>query len=58
MQIELTHFHPSGDPAPSREDIEITKQVAAAAAALGINVHDHLIIAGNKYYSFRSNGIL
>ncbi len=56
--IILAHNHPSGDPTPSRDDIEITRQVAAAAAALGISVHDHLIIAGNKHYSFKSNGLL
>jgi DNA repair protein RadC len=56
--IIMVHNHPSGDPKPSREDIEITKQVAAAAASLGLSVHDHLIIAGNKHYSFKSNGLL
>ncbi len=56
--IILAHNHPSGDPTPSREDIEITKQVFSAASSLGINVHDHLVIAGNKYYSFKSNGLL
>lgn len=56
--IILAHNHPSGDPTPSRDDIDITKQISKAAAALGINVHDHLIIAGNKYYSFKSNGLL
>jgi DNA repair protein RadC len=56
--IILAHNHPSGDPTPSRDDIEITRQIVAAAASLGINVHDHLIIAGNKYYSFKSNGLI
>ena len=56
--IILVHNHPSGDPKPSREDIDITKHIGQAAASLGINLHDHLIIAGNKHYSFKSNGIL
>jgi DNA repair protein RadC len=56
--IILAHNHPAGDPSPSREDIEITRQIVSAAASLGISVHDHLIIAGNKYYSFKSNGLL
>jgi len=56
--IILVHNHPSGDPTPSREDIEITRQIAAASLSLGISVHDHLIIAGNKHYSFKSNGLL
>jgi DNA repair protein RadC len=54
----LAHNHPSGDPAPSKQDIEITRQIAAAAAMLEIEVHDHVIIAGGKHYSFRSNGLL
>jgi DNA repair protein RadC len=56
--IILAHNHPSGDPKPSRDDIDVTKQIIMAAAALGINVYDHIIIAGNKHYSFKSNGLL
>lgn len=56
--IILAHNHPSGDPTPSRDDIEITRQISLAATSLGINVHDHLIIAGNRHYSFKSNGLL
>lgn len=56
--IILAHNHPGGDPTPSKEDIAITKQITAAAASLGLAVHDHLIIAGAKHYSFKSNGLL
>lgn len=56
--IILVHNHPSGDPKPSQEDIEITRQIAQAGATMGINLHDHLIIAGHKHYSFASNGLL
>lgn len=56
--IILAHNHPGGDPTPSKEDIEITKQIVAAALSLGLLIHDHLIIAGNKHYSFKSNGLL
>lgn len=56
--IILAHNHPSGDPTPSRDDIEITRQISVAAASLGINMHDHLIVAGNRHYSFKSNGLL
>lgn len=56
--IILVHNHPSGDPKPSQEDIEITKQIAQAGVVMGINLHDHLIIAGQKHYSFASNGLL
>lgn len=54
----LTHNHPSGDPTPSKDDIEITKQIVNAAATLGIRVHDHLIITKSKHYSFKSNGLI
>jgi DNA repair protein RadC len=56
--IILAHNHPGGDPTPSKADIAITKQVVQAAASLGLVVHDHLIIAGNKHYSFKSNGLI
>ncbi len=54
----LAHNHPSGDPSPSKADIEMTRNIMRAAAALNIDVHDHLIIGGKKHYSFASNGLL
>jgi DNA repair protein RadC len=54
----LVHNHPSGDPTPSRADIEMTAEVKAAAAALGIVVHDHLIIGRGSHVSFRREGLL
>ena len=56
--IILAHNHPSGDPKPSKADIDMTKQIAAAAAPLGIAVHDHLILGRKGHYSFRSQGLL
>lgn len=56
--IILAHNHPSGDPTPSQADIDMTKQIATAAKAVGIPVHDHLIIAEGSYYSFKSHGLL
>lgn len=56
--IILVHNHPSGDPAPSRADIDITKEVKDAAARLGIVVHDHVIIAKKGHASFKSLGLL
>lgn len=56
--IILVHNHPGGDPTPSKDDVQITKQIASAVSALGITVHDHLVIAGKKHYSFKSNGLL
>ncbi len=54
----LVHNHPSGDPTPSRADIEMTQQVQQAAAALEIVVHDHLIMGNGRHTSFRSEGLL
>lgn len=54
----LVHNHPSGDPTPSRADIEVTRQVISAASALGIAVHDHLIIGRKGHVSFREQGLL
>jgi DNA repair protein RadC len=56
--IILVHNHPSGDPTPSRADIEMTKQIAAAAKALGIAVHDHLVIGLKGHVSFKALGLL
>ncbi len=54
----LAHNHPSGDPTPSRADIDITNQIVEAGRALGITVHDHLIIGKFGHYSFKSQGLL
>lgn len=54
----LVHNHPSGDAEPSRDDIAMTHMVKDVANALGINVHDHLIIARNGYTSFRARKLL
>lgn len=54
----LVHNHPSGDPTPSSEDIDMTKQIAHAAGALGISLHDHLIIGRSRELSFKSQGML
>ncbi len=56
--VILVHNHPSGDPNPSRADIEMTKKVVAAAAALGIVVHDHLIIGRGTHSSFKTMNLL
>ena len=54
----LVHNHPSGDPAPSKADIAMTREVASAAKALGIAIHDHLVIGRNGHASFKSLGLL
>lgn len=56
--IILVHNHPSGDPTPSRGDIDMTKQVQDAAGRLGITLHDHVVIGKNRHVSFRSEGLL
>ena len=56
--VILVHNHPSGDPAPSRADITMTRDVADAARALGIVVHDHVIVGRNGHASFKALGLL
>lgn len=56
--IILVHNHPSGDPSPSKPDIEMTRAIQSAAVNLGIRLHDHVIIAGARHYSFKSNGVI
>lgn len=54
----LVHNHPSGDPTPSQSDIDMTGQIDQACGALGLTLHDHLIIGKSKEISFRSEGLL
>ncbi len=56
--VQLVHNHPSGDPTPSRQDIETTNQVVEAAKALGIAVHDHIIVGRKAHASFKTLGLL
>jgi DNA repair protein RadC len=52
--IILAHNHPSGDPTPSRADIDMTKMIIDAARPLGIQVHDHIIVGRNGHASFKA----
>ncbi|KTE24060.1 MULTISPECIES: RadC family protein [unclassified Sphingopyxis] len=56
--IILVHNHPSGSPEPSRQDIAITREIAAAAGKLGIVLHDHIVVGGSDYRSMRGMGLL
>jgi len=56
--IILVHNHPSGDPAPSQEDIEMTKEIKQAANTLSIVLHDHVIVGNGRWLSFRKAGLL
>ncbi len=54
----LVHNHPSGDPTPSRADIDMTKQIVRAAQSLGVEVHDHLIVGREGVTSFKQRGLM
>jgi DNA repair protein RadC len=54
----LVHNHPSGDPTPSRADIEMTGEIKAAATVFGIALHDHIIIGNGRHVSLRQEGLL
>jgi DNA repair protein RadC len=56
--IILVHNHPSGDPAPSRADIDITRAIAEAGKRLGVSVHDHVIMGLNGHVSLRAQGLI
>ncbi|MFN4091500.1 MAG: RadC family protein [Brevundimonas sp.] len=54
----IVHNHPSGDPTPSRADIEMTRQVVLAAKSLSVEVHDHLIVGRDGVASFKQLGLM
>jgi DNA repair protein RadC len=56
--IILVHNHPSGDPSPSKADIEMTREIARAASTLGIAVHDHIIVGRQGHTSLKSMGVI
>jgi DNA repair protein RadC len=56
--IILVHNHPSGDPTPSRADVDMTRQIMEAARALRIAVHDHLVVGRDGVASFKALGLL
>lgn len=56
--VIFVHNHPSGDPEPSEDDLETTKQLTKAGKILGIEVVDHIIITKNSYFSFRDGNLI
>lgn len=58
VSLIMAHNHPSGDLAPSRADIDLTRAVIRAGAALGIAVHDHVIVSPQGHSSMRSAGLI
>ncbi len=56
--VVFVHNHPSGEPEPSAEDLQITERLVRAGALLGVRVLDHVIIARDSYFSFLDAGLL
>lgn len=56
--VILVHNHPSGDPCPSREDVEVTGRLARAGEILGIAVLDHVVVGDGCFFSFKEKGLL
>lgn len=56
--IIFVHNHPSGDPTPSREDIDITKRLKECGDLLGIRVLDHIVVGDGRYVSFADRGMM
>lgn len=54
----LVHNHPSGDPQPSKADIDMTKVIREAARPLGVLLHDHVIVSRGGYCSFKADGLI
>lgn len=54
----LVHNHPSGDPTPSRADVDMTKQVVEAARPLNVTIHDHLVVGRDGVASFKQLGLM
>ena len=55
--VIIAHGHPSGNPEPSREDIQITRQLAQAGKIMGVHLLDHLIITDHGYTSLAERGM-
>ena len=52
------HNHPSGDPGPSKEDIELTKRLVEAGNIMGIEIFDHIIVGDDRYVSLKERGVM
>ena len=56
--VVFMHNHPSGDPEPSLDDIEVTRRLVKAGEILGINILDHIVVAQKGYFSFRQHNLI
>ncbi len=54
----VIHNHPSGDPNPSKQDLDLTKQIIKSGHIIGIDVIDHIIIGNNRYYTYKENRVI
>jgi DNA repair protein RadC len=57
VSIIVVHNHPSGDPTPSREDVAITRQLRETGDILGVELLDHIILAGQRHVSLKDQGL-
>ena len=58
VNVILAHNHPGGSMQPSRADIEVTRRISSALEPISVKVVDHIIVAGDRYFSFKENGLL
>ncbi|PFD31323.1 DNA repair protein RadC [Bacillus cereus] len=58
LKKKLTHFHPSNDPTPSREDIEVTKRLAEAGKIIGVELLEHVIVCSDSLVSLKEKGYI
>ena len=58
IQTCMAHNHPTGDPSPSRDDIALTREVRNALKAVGVSLHDHIIIGRKGHCSLRSMNVI
>ena len=56
--IIVVHNHPSADPTPSAEDVNITRELVQAGRLLGINLLDHIVIGGDQWISLKEKGLM
>ena len=56
--VIFVHNHPSGDPSPSREDVDITQRLRQVGEVMGIRVQDHIVMGHNRFFSFSREGLL
>lgn len=56
--VVLVHNHPSGDPTPSKEDLDVTKRLVECGKLLGIEVLDHVVVGDQRYVSFKEQGLI